>query len=85
MGRYAQAAYVVDITSHGLALQATGYRRDAHGVLCHDTRALLRGAAGVWFAQPATEAVPYVQFLWSNTAGALLWNGRCVLHRPTES
>ena len=81
IGRYGQAAHVVDIAANGHMLRAVGHRRDAHGVLRQETRAVLRAAGGVWFAQPATELVPYVQFLRNDAAGALLWNGRCVLRR----
>lgn len=81
VGRYQRAAHAVDIAATGHVVRVIGYRRDAHGSLRDESHAILRAAGDVWFAQPATELVPYVQFLASDTAGELLWNGRCVWQR----
>jgi hypothetical protein len=81
MGRYGCASHAVEIGHNGRAIQAAGYRCGAQGDWCLETRATLRSAGNVWFAQPATELVPYVQFLSDASAGSLLWNGRCVFYR----
>jgi CubicO group peptidase (beta-lactamase class C family) len=85
-GRFEQAASIVAIAAGGGTLRAFSASRDASGVRHGAASAVLEPAAGgVWLARPATELVPYAQFVTHDEAGTLLWNGRCLLRRTAEN
>jgi hypothetical protein len=85
LGRYEQAAQEIEIAAAGTTLRAVYARRAASGARLGALSVLLQpAAAGIWLARPATEAVPYVQFLTGDAGEPLLWNGRCVLRKASR-
>jgi len=81
--RYEHAAHVVSIEPMATRVRfmaqarnpSVGRREAFVGTLRHVS-------GGVYFAEPATELIPYVQLVTAPDVGApLLWNGRFVLRR----
>jgi CubicO group peptidase (beta-lactamase class C family) len=82
-GVYEHAAHVVTVEATPTGLYARAHARDERGAPRGKPTSVALGPAGdgVFFAQPSSELLPYVQFVPLRDGAAALWNGRWVLRR----